>query len=118
MSTEMSIRIAIAVDEQLDSQLLAYAALEYGNASHATLDRIGEAALSQLLVEEPNIRMSEPLREEDWELETPVGRFRIRDGRAETLPSKLPADSIVETLLAMYKEAEDANKLAKHYPRR
>lgn len=109
------VRIAIGIEEQLDSSLGAYAAVKRGDTSQATINEIVEAALIQLLEEEPDIRICRPLMGEEWELETPIGRFRIRDGRVETLPGKLPADFVAETLVAMYKEAEDTNETANHY---
>lgn len=52
-------------------------------------------------------RGSEIAEDRLLQLQTPVGRFRVRGGRVEMLPSKLPIDEIAETLAAMYEETKD-----------
>ena len=118
MCAEVMIRIVIGVEEQLDSDLTACAAAQRGDKSQTTFDEIMEEALTQFLEEAPIIEGCGSPSEEDWELETPSGRFHIRGGRAEPTPGTVPATAIAETLMAMYKEAEDTKETANHYPGR
>lgn len=111
------VRIVIGIEERLDSDLVARAAVNRGDAGQATIDEIMNAALTQFLQEAPILQGCGSPGAEDWELETPTGRFRIRSGRVEALPSRLPMGRIAETLAAMY-HLEDANDSGNHYSRR
>lgn len=117
MLTEVMIRIVIGIEERLDSDLIACAAVRRGDTSQAAIDEIMNAALTQFLQEAPIVQGCGSPRGEDWELETPTGRFHIRGGRAKTLPARLPMDRIAETLAAMY-QVGNANDSGNHYSRR
>lgn len=115
MFNEMIIRIAIGLDDKLDSDLTSCAIAKWGDSSQAAINQIAEAALTQLLEEGIGIQSCGSPAEEEWSFETPVGHFHVCNGRVETLPGKLCADRVVETLAAIYREAENTADSTNHF---
>ena len=105
----MAVRIEIGLDEELDRNLVAHAMVQWGSTSQAAINQIAATALTELLEECGDIQAGSPPTDEEWQLETLTGCFRIRNGKVKTVQGRLPADRIAETLTAMLKLLEIAD---------
>jgi len=114
MFNEMIIRIAIGLDDKLDSDLTSCAIAKWGDSSQAAINQIAEAALTQLLEEGIGIQSCGSPAEEDWEFVTLSGCFRIRSGRVELSSGKVPAGTIAQTLALILKEVYYADSSRGH----
>ena len=114
MFKEMVVRVVIQLDEELDNDLTAYVAAQWGSVTQGAVNQTAEAALTQLLEEGIGIQSCGSLAEEDWELVTPSGCFRIRSGRVELSSGKVPAGAIAQALALILKEVYYADSARGH----
>jgi len=104
MLDRMVIRVTIQLDEKLDSDLVALATRKWGSTSEAAINCVVEAALTEFLEGGRDFLVSQSPAEQDWDLETPTGCFRIRSGRVEPISERIPGNGIARTLALMFRE--------------
>jgi hypothetical protein len=114
MFDAMEIRVTMEIDDELDSDLAAFAVEKLGSTSQAAINRVLETVLTDFLEGGGDIPMSRSPVEQDWELETPTGCFHIRGGRVEPATGSVPTAAIAQILAAIYREVHRADNSRGH----